>query len=67
MRTAFSHLLIKHQRLKQILKEIIIIQGMGQIGRWIKKLKPFPKVEYARLTQFIWFFGIGILFWGCFF
>lgn len=67
MRTAFFHLLIKHQHLKQILKEIIIIQDMEHIGRWIKMLKPFPVVEYTRLTQFIWFWGIGILFWGWFF
>lgn len=33
IRTAFFHLLIKHQHLKQILKEIIMIQDMEQIGR----------------------------------
>lgn len=32
IRTAFFHLLIKHQHLKQILKEIMI-QDMEQIGR----------------------------------
>lgn len=62
MRTAFFHLLIKHQRLKQMLTEIIIIQVMEQIGREIKKkLKPFPEVKFTRLSQLIWFFGIGIL------